>query len=212
MSVERQFLHEVLFRGLDKHSRLGGKVVSMAGCGALGSWTAVFLARMGVRVFRLIDKDRVEVHNVSTQCFTPQDVGQSKVKAVQQMLYRLNGARCETHFMELNERNSVGLLAASDLVVCTFDNKRSREVVKGTCLLIPCVFGAMNGGHMYLEVLWAEDYVAPDDPVGVEVDPCNYPMSTTLVTLTSSLLAEASISFLLDGVRRKGRLGFNEVF
>jgi len=203
MGENRQFLHEQLYRGED-FNRLAGKVVVMAGVGAIGSWVAIMLGHMGVRNFRLIDKDRVEIHNVSSQAFTPANVGQYKTRAVQEQLYRISKARCETHPVELTGKNVASLLTAADLVICSFDNKKSKETVKSECLKkqIPCVFSAMNGEEAYFEILWAENYQPPDDPVMLTIDPCNYSLSTTLVTATASITAEIAINFLLKGERQ----------
>jgi len=208
----RQFLHEQLYRGED-FDKLADKVVVIAGCGAIGSWAAIILARMGVQNFRLIDKDRVEIHNVSTQAFTPRDVGQYKTRAVQEQLYRISRARYEIHPVELTGRNVGGLLAASDLVICSFDNKKSKEIVKAECLQkkIPCVFSAMNGEEAYFEIIWAENYKPPDDPATLEIDPCNYGLSTPLVTATASITAEIVTQYLLKGEKRACRLTLKEL-
>lgn len=207
MIEERQFLHERLYRGED-FDKLAGKVVVIAGTGAIGTWVAIMLARMGIRSFRLIDKDRVEIYNVSTQAFTPKNVGQYKVRALQEQLYRISKARCEVHPIELDERNAESLLKACDLVICSFDNQASRLCVKRACLRnrIPCVFGAMDGKTFYCETVWVEDYNPPDDPPELSIDPCNYPLASTLCLLVSSLTAEISVQFLLKGVKKKCRI------
>jgi len=188
-------------------------VVVIAGCGAIGSWIAILLTHMGILNLRLIDKDRVEIHNVSTQAFTPRNVGQYKTRAVQEQLYRISKARCETHPVELTGKNVAVLLTASDLVICSFDNKKSKEIVKTECLQkrIPCVFSAMNGEEVYLEVIWAENYKPPDDPVTLEVDPCAYPLCTTLVTTSASLTTEIATQYLLRGEKQACRLTLKEL-
>lgn len=212
MSDTRQFLHERLYRGAN-FEKLADKVVVVAGCGAVGSWAAIILARMGVRNFRLIDKDRVEIHNVSTQNFTPRNIGQYKTRALQEQLYRISRARCETHPVELNGKNVNSLLSASDLVVCSFDNKKSKEIVKAECLKnkIPCLFSAMNGAEVYFEVIWAENYTPPEDPVERQVDPCNYPLSTPLATVTAAVTAEIAVQYLLNNTKKTCRLTLREI-
>jgi len=212
MAENRQFLHEQLYRG-EAFDKLADKVVVIAGCGAIGSWTVIMLTHMGVLNLRLIDKDRVEIHNVSTQAFTPRNIGQYKTRAVQEQLYRISKARCEIHPVELTGKNVAVLLTASDLVICSFDNKRSKEIVKTECLQkkIPCVFSAMNGEEAYFEVIWAENYKPPDDPIMLEIDPCNYPLSTTLVTTTASITTEIATHYLLKGEKQACRLTLKEL-
>lgn len=59
----------------------------IVGAGMVGSWTAAALARM-VGEVTIMDFDEVETVNVGVQMYTPADVGQPKVKAVQ---YHLAG-------------------------------------------------------------------------------------------------------------------------
>jgi len=198
------FLHEELHRGR-QFSKLRDKTVTIAGCGALGSWTSVILARSGVSSFVLYDKDRVEMHNTSTQAFTLENLNQSKVRALSGILYQINKARARTYFVEVNESNVEEVLSSGDLTICTFDNYESRRLMKEyACKLnVPCLFGGINGKAEYGEVKWASNYLPPPDPETINVDPCSYPLSTTLVLFASSVLAESAIEFLLTG-RKKG--------
>lgn len=208
--MEQRFLHELLLRDVKE---LRGKCLTIAGCGALGSWAALLLAKAGADTFRLIDRDRVEEHNLSTQFFPPWSLGSTKVQALSEILYQFYKCRVERHPIELTRSNALQLLRGSDLVICSFDNKEGRETVKDICLRhgIPCVFGAMHGEHFYAHIEWAEDFDVPEDPAHYEIDPCDYPLAVSLSVFTSSLLAEAAIRFLLDGDRRKARTGMLEV-
>lgn len=206
----RPFLHEALFRG-DKYTRIQDKVPVIAGCGAIGSWTATLLARMGVQAFRLIDRDKVEQHNISTQTFTPANIGQHKTRALQEQLYRITKARCELHPVELSSRNT-SLLHNADLVICSFDNRPSRMLVKTVCLekSIPCLFAGMNGAENYFEVVWTEQYKVPNDPVDAELDPCDYPLSTPLVMSAAAATAEIAMQFLTLDAKRSCRQTLNQ--
>ncbi len=69
----------------------------------------------------------------------------------------------------------------------------------------------MNGEEVYFEVIWAENYNPPDDPVTVEIDPCNYPLATTLVTTTAAITAEIAVQYLLKGEKRTCRQTLREL-
>ena len=60
--------------------------VTMIGCGAVGSFTALALAKMGVGSMTLFDPDTVEVHNLPVQFFTNSDIGRPKVIALADQL------------------------------------------------------------------------------------------------------------------------------
>jgi len=205
--MERQFLHETLFRGEGAMKKLQNATVVLPGCGAIGTYAGTILARAGVSRFRLIDKDVVAIHNLSTQLFLPSDLGKSKVTVLQRILYSISKARAETQKIELTMENAEALLAQSDVVLCSFDNRAGRLAVKKACLKlqIPCVFVGMNGKDNYFEVIWAENYMVPRDPSETEIDPCNYPLSAPLVALTSGIASEIVLLYLIKGEKNQCR-------
>lgn len=213
MSVtDRAFLHEELLRG--PVTALSAKVVTLAGCGALGSWTGLFLANSGVRNFRLIDRDRVEIHNTSTQFHDASSLGKSKVQSLGVELYRRHKCRVERHPFELSERNATTLLGGSDLIICTFDNQAARRDVQATALRlgIPTVMAGMHGAQYWVTVDWAENFIAPPDPREAGQDPCNYPLSASLCTYASSLIAETALRYLTKGERLRVKRSMMEAF
>ncbi len=205
-----QYLHESLLRDIAK---LKDKTITLAGCGALGSWTAEYLARAGADNFRLIDKDRVEAHNLGSQFHYKHKLGATKVNSLGQHLYKFHGARIEVHPVEMNTRNAESLLLESDVVLCTFDNHKSRQILQSVCLegQFPCVFGGMNGDHWYGHVEWAENYDNPPDPAHYVIDPCAYALSISLVTVTSAYLYEAVVRYLISNEKKGARIPFLEV-
>lgn len=64
--------------------------VHIIGCGAIGSFTASTLARMGVTSFDLIDPDVVAPENIGVQDFTYHQLGENKVFAVRQNILSIN--------------------------------------------------------------------------------------------------------------------------
>lgn len=66
--------------------------VTIVGCGGIGSFTGVALAKLGVREFKLVDFDHVEAHNVPNQFFYPAQVGMSKVDALAETISDTAGA------------------------------------------------------------------------------------------------------------------------
>src|SRR5678815_1617174 len=100
-----KFHHEQLYRGADLVQKLGAVRVTLCGAGALGSNLADTLARQGFRRLKVIDKDRVEEHNVSTQLYGEGDVGAWKVEVLRNYLFRATGVEIEAVRKELTQRN-----------------------------------------------------------------------------------------------------------
>lgn len=64
--------------------------VCIIGCGSVGSWLAVMLAKCGVPNFRLYDFDTVQSYNVSNQYFTGEDVGKNKCAVIEEAIRKIN--------------------------------------------------------------------------------------------------------------------------
>lgn len=190
------FFHEELYRFPERMARLRGFPVTICGAGALGANIAESLARAGVSKLRLIDRDRVEERNLSTQPYQRGDIGAFKAKMMANMLYRAAGAEVKAEITELTADNAAKLLESSALVVDTFDNSVGRKAVQEWCLqsATPCLHAGMAGG--YAEIIWNEHYRVPS---AQNDDVCDYPLARNLVTLTVAVACELIIRYIADG-------------
>ena len=68
-------------QGLVPQERLQETEVTVIGVGAIGRQVVLQLAALGVLRIQLIDHDRVELVNVTTQAYFPSDIGSPKVEA-----------------------------------------------------------------------------------------------------------------------------------
>src|SRR5215470_10453979 len=118
--MDDKFLHERIYRGAEQLDRLAAVSITLCGAGALGSLLADNLARQGFRQWKVIDRDRVEEHNVGTQLYGESEVGAWKVEVLRNRLFRAAGVEIEAVAKELTERNSRSLLKGSGLVLDTF--------------------------------------------------------------------------------------------
>ena len=184
-------LHEQLARRPDVMQRLAEQQITLCGAGALGANLAESLARAGCGQLKVIDRDRVEEHNLSTQPWQRSDVRQHKAKILANTLYRAVGARVDAVQTELTDDNAGALLAGADLVVDCFDNRAARLAVQTAVRASgqACVHAGLSGDG-YGEVVWDEHYTVPSD--GGE-DVCDYPLARNLVMMTVSILAEVVI-------------------
>lgn len=60
--------------------------INIIGAGAIGSFTALSLAKMGFNNITSIDFDHIDVENMNCQFFRFSDIGSSKVKALQNLI------------------------------------------------------------------------------------------------------------------------------
>ena len=197
--MTRKFLHEEQYRGEGQLAKLAEPQLVLCGAGALGSLLADNLARQGFKKLRVIDRDRVEEHNISTQLYGAADVGAWKVDILRNVLFRAVEVEIEGVSKELTDRNARSLLKGADLVIDMFDNSASRAVVQQCCQAQQLVGLHVGLYADYCEVIWDEDYRVPEDVAG---DVCEYPLARNLVLLAVAIASEIIVEYVLDGVRR----------
>ncbi len=193
-----KFHHEQLYRGAGL-ARLASVPVVLCGAGALGSHLADNLVRQGVTTLRVIDRDRIETHNVGTQLYGECDVGGWKTEVLRNRLFRAASVEVEVVTKELTGRNAAAMLKGAGLVVDTFDNSASRQLVQEQCRAqrLACLHVGLFAD--YGEVIWDETYRVPADGVG---DTCEYPLVRNLVLLAVAVGSEAIVRFVLEGQRQ----------
>ena len=193
------FFHETLHRTAEVVERLHAASVTICGAGALGANITESLARAGLRTFTLIDDDRVEERNLSTQTYQRGDIGALKAKMMANMVYRAVGAEVDARAQRLTDTTVQKLLGGSALVVDTFDNSPSRRLVKDWCAETgtPCLHAGLADG--YAEVIWNDHYRVPSP---AQDDICDYPLARNLVTLAVSVACEVLIDFIATGSQR----------
>jgi molybdopterin-synthase adenylyltransferase len=193
------FFHEQLYRTDAVMAKLKEFPVTLCGAGALGANLAENLARAGFGKLKVIDRDRIEERNLSTQPYYRSDIGAFKAKILANNLYRAIGTKVEAETRELTATNAAQLLKESELIVDVFDNSASRQAVKdyadrsGTT----CLHAGLSAD--YAEVIWNEVYRVPSD---VNDDVCDYPLARNLVMLTVAVACEAIASFIAIGEQR----------
>ena len=191
-----KFHHEQIYRGPDALARLAATRVTLCGAGALGSHLADNLARQGVGRLRVIDRDRVEEHNVGTQLYGESEVGAWKVEALRGRLFRAAGVEADAIRKELTDANARPLLQGAGVVIDAFDNSASRRRVQQACraLALPCLHVGLFAD--YAEVVWDGAYRVPADAAG---DVCDYPLARNLVLMAVAVASETLVRFVLDG-------------
>ena len=93
------------------------------GCGAIGSSTAIQLARMGAETFYLYDFDKVEEPNIGVSQYTYKDIGKPKVDALKEIILDISKfAEVTAHNSKFDGYDS----DEKDIVILGFDSMASR--------------------------------------------------------------------------------------
>jgi hypothetical protein len=189
------FFHE------ERHASLAtfaDKRITICGAGALGGILTETLARMGFQKLKLIDKDRVETRNLSTQPYQRAEVGAPKARALANSLYRAIQAKVEPVAIELTSANATQLLKESVLIVDAFDNRAGRAAISETALILklPCLHIGFSADGLYGSGQWEPGYQVPREVAG---DPCDYPLTRPFAQVVSALAAQSVMDFLRSG-------------
>jgi molybdopterin-synthase adenylyltransferase len=187
------YFHEQLHRTPPIMTKLRDFPVTICGGGALGANITESLARSGFGKLRVIDKDRIEERNLSTQPYYRSDVGAYKAKILTNAIYRALGTTVEAISKELTAANAPQLLSNSKLVIDAFDNSIARQAVTDTCnnSQIPCLHVGLASD--YAEIIWNPLYRVPSN---ANDDVCDYPLARNLVILAVAIACETATTFI----------------
>jgi len=110
--------------------------VLIVGAGGLGSPVAIYLAAIGVGNIGIIDKDYVELSNLSRQIiFNTSDVKKSKSSSAIKKLKKINpNIKLKSFNKKLSENNINKIVKKYDLVLDGSDNFRTRFLINDCCL------------------------------------------------------------------------------
>lgn len=145
-----RYSRQLLFAGIGEtgQEKLLQSRVGIVGCGALGSFHAGALARAGVGMLRLIDRDYVELSNLQRQwLYDERDAqeGIPKAVAAARRLASINsGISVEPVVADLTSENIDELLGNLHLILDGSDNFEVRYLINDFCVRekIPWIYGA----------------------------------------------------------------------
>jgi sulfur carrier protein ThiS adenylyltransferase len=109
--------------------RLAQLLVSVIGVGAIGRQVALQLAAIGVRRLQLVDFDRVDQSNVTTQGYWAEDIGQPKVAAMGRTIDGIDPA-IELALVDDRFRPK---LTVGEAIFCCVDSIEARGAIWRTC-------------------------------------------------------------------------------
>lgn len=102
--------------------------ITIIGAGGIGSWTSFSLAKMGAFSLTIVDFDKVEEHNIPSQLYSPEDVGMSKVDALQKII-RIFTGRTPIPFNGTIQEYAGSGLPFGRVVICAVDSLEERRKI-----------------------------------------------------------------------------------
>lgn len=105
--------------------------ISIIGCGAVGSFTAMCLTKMGWKRFNLWDFDKVEEHNLPNQFFKEIQIGRTKIDATFDNMIEMDGKA----IIQLNNKKfDKSSVFNSQIVISCVDKMYARKTIFEKCL------------------------------------------------------------------------------
>ena len=122
--------------GVAGQKKLFGSSVLIVGVGGLGSPIAIYLAAIGVGKIGVIDKDKVELSNLSRQIiFSIDDIKKSKSSSSIMKLKKINSDIKFVSFNKKLTKNNIKNIAKNfNIIVDGTDNFRTRFLINDFCL------------------------------------------------------------------------------
>ena len=148
MSQDR-YARQQRFCGIGKEgqAKIDSGRIAVVGMGALGTASAMLLARAGVGFLRLIDRDEVEYSNLTRQVLYDEEDAREhrqKAEAAAAQLARINSEiTVEPVVSDLTPGNIDSLLSGMDVVVDGTDNFPTRYLINEYCVThkMPWIYG-----------------------------------------------------------------------
>lgn len=192
--------------------------VLVAGLGNIGALLAILLARLGVGLIRLVDRDRLEAKNLRNQSYgQPADVDRWKTDVMADQIHQLNrGITIDTITADLADV-PLGKFADVDVCLGCLDSLSARQLLSERTYTqgVPLVDGGVDAagdwlgkvhgflpGGACLECSWSEAHYqhaameTPCDPSGDPTGPATL-APALLGTAVASVMAAETAKLLL---------------
>lgn len=129
--------------------RIKAATVLVAGMGGLGGLSACHMAAAGVGKLKIVDNDRVAVHNLNRQIlYTTADIGKWKTACARDRLSALNpSCQIEALNAAIGPDTIADIARGCDMIIDGTDTIETRAVLNAIAweLRIPFIFGGVNG-------------------------------------------------------------------
>jgi molybdopterin/thiamine biosynthesis adenylyltransferase len=215
VTVDYLWARHLIVWGLEGQRKIRSATALLAGAGAIGNEVGKNLAMLGVGRLFIVDRDRVEMSNISRMIFfEPKNFGANKAEVLARNLHQKYPYTETAAFRGDLQTMPLKFYLDSDVVVCGLDNVVSRIYLTQICrrYSIPMIDGGITGLNARVH-----SYIPPNDPCPICAfppsqyskiaglhNPCDpqpeqgaVPSFATSISLVSSLLSQETIKLIL---------------
>ena len=214
-----RYARQMRFAGIGRagQEKLLASKALVVGCGALGAVIANTLARAGVGMLRIVDRDFLELNNLQRQVLYDEDdvaAGLPKAIAAKNRLEKINSTiRIEAVVADVDHANIERLLAGIDCLIDGTDNFETRFLLNDAAvkLGIPWVYGGCLGAEgQSLTILPGQTpclrCLMPEPPPPGSTPTCDSAgILATIIGVVASLEANEALKILSGHVEAVSR-------
>jgi molybdopterin/thiamine biosynthesis adenylyltransferase len=193
-------------RSIDIFNPKKARPVSIIGCGSIGSFSALTLAKMGVQSFHLWDGDAVGVENIGCQNFGWEHVGKTKVEALRDILVANSPVQAK-HITIHKEFVGLDTKLPKVITIVGVDSMTARHIIwEKVKDKVPLLVDGRIGGQLVrvFNVIPSEEYntyyekylVAEED---ASEDPCTAKNVSYVANMMQALVGRAVRQFIEVG-------------
>lgn len=206
-------LNTVRFNDAEWFEKMQQTTVTIAGCGGIGSWTALLISRLIPYRIQLFDNDTVEEVNLAGQLFSTDNIGDYKIYSCIDVLnkfsnfYRAYGSNSRLTF------DTSAYSATLKNIICGFDNMASRKDVfelwyslnkeNAESIFIDGRLNAedfqifcITGENADAAFKYKEQYLFND--AEVEEAPCSYKQTSFCASMIASLITNLFVNHIAN--------------
>jgi len=106
--------------------------ITIIGCGAIGSFLALSLAKMGVTQLEVFDHDTVSIENMSNQGYRFKDIGKPKALALSDIIWDFTNTGKKDHVgikFSVKKFEPKDMEQRQGIVVCAVDSMEARRMI-----------------------------------------------------------------------------------
>jgi len=154
---------EAVNASAESYDRIGLTRIAVVGAGALGSFAAIGLMRLGVRHIKVIDNDVFTEENLSRHYLCrPGMLGRYKADVCLEELKQNAEADLEAVKAYINPKNIDTILAGSEIIFDCADNIKTKLLLESYCIKngIPLIHAGANGNFGQTAVIHRKPILA----------------------------------------------------
>ena len=204
------------FSGAEWFNQIQKARIIIAGIGGIGSNVAFQLARMIPANLTLYDDDNVEMVNMAGQLFSNNNIGESKVDAIANMIYSYTSMK---QVLAIKDKFTLDK-EPGDIMICGFDNMRARKTFfnswcnhisnksieeRSKCLYLDGRLSmdtlqilCIKGDDQYNIDRYEREFLFADYEADATV--CSRKQTTYLACMISSLMVNLSTNFIANSL------------